>query len=79
MNYIIIFLFSTAASAMTFDAETISKLTYLKTKKMYEVVITNKAAFYKADEKLLSCLQKGMKEKVKLEVDPMKLIILKCE
>ncbi len=66
-------------NAMTFDAETISKITYLKTKKMYEVVIANKAAFYKADEKLLACLQKGMKEKVKLEIDPMKLIILKCE
>lgn len=66
-------------SAMKFESETISKITYLKAKKIYEVVITNKAAFYKADEKLLPCLQKGMKEKVKLEIDPMKLVILKCE
>lgn len=79
MKYIIFFLISVTASAMTFDAETISKITYLKSKKMYEVVITNKAAFYKADEKLLPCLQKGLKEKVKLEIDPMKLVILKCE
>lgn len=79
MKSIVLFLLVNNASAMTFDSETISKLTYLKATKMYEVVITNKAAFYKANEKLLPCLQKGLKEKVKLEIDPMKLVILKCE
>lgn len=79
MKWFFLLMISMNVSAMKFESETISKITYLKAKKIYEVVITNKAAFYKADEKLLPCLQKGMKEKVKLEIDPMKLVILKCE
>ncbi len=79
MKWFLLLMISMNVSAMMFESESISKITYLKAKKMYEVVIVNKAAFYKADEKLLPCLQKGMKEKVKLEVDPMKLTIVKCE
>ena len=79
MKIIVFFIKSTILMAMTFEAENISKLTYIESKKYYEVVITNKAAFYKADPKILPCLQKGFKEKVKLEIDPMKLIILDCK
>ena len=64
---------------MTLEGEFIEKVQLKKDKKTYEVIIKNKAAFYKADEKLLSCLQKGMKEKVELEIDPMKLEIKSCK
>ncbi len=65
--------------AFYYDSERIEKISFQKEANYYEVVIVNKAAFYKAEEKLLSCLQKGMKENVKLEIDPAKLLIKNCQ
>jgi hypothetical protein len=81
MNKLIIAfsLLTNMASSMELKGEFISKLTLKQDKKTYEVVILNKAAFYNAEEKLLKCLQKGLKEKVDLEIDPMKLKIISCK
>ena len=79
---LIIFLLFNFGSAFALTKEwTVTRVNFDETKKLYQVDFKNQAGVYKADEKLLECLRESLNEKkpVKIEFNPMGLLIKSCE
>jgi hypothetical protein len=72
---VIIILFSN--SLFAFEVKDKLLKVYLKDSQ-YEVVINNKAAFYTADLSLKDCLFLGLREEIKMNIDPLKLKVTSC-
>ncbi len=60
---------------------TVSSLALSKDNKEYRVTFIEKAAFYKADMKLIKCLEESLKEKkaYSMGYDPRSLKVLTCK
>ena len=79
---LILSIFATIGSAKTIEEKLTVNLLKLNTDKgLYEVSFNEMAAIYKADKKILQCLQKSLekKEKAKINFEPRGLKITSCE
>lgn len=74
-------LFSTTSLQAMTKEWTVTKLNLDDKTKLYLVDFKNQAGIYKAEEKLFSCLQWSLADKkaVKVEFEPMGLILKSCE
>lgn len=60
---------------------TVTRINFDAAKNLYQVDFKNQAGVYKAEEKVLPCLRESLQEKknVKVDFNPMGLMIKTCE
>ena len=87
MKRIIIFIFmifsfnASAKNPVLKEELVVTKIKHNDEKKYYEISLTLMAGVYKADEKLVGCLQKSLEKRMpaKISYEAMGLKILSCD
>ena len=74
------FMASSALSAAMTKDFVVTKILLIKEQNIYEVDFKNQAGVYKADEKLVNCLQESLRKTrpVRVSFNPMGLKLLDC-
>lgn len=79
MKKIIFFLLAFNSYAMLVNDVKIESFNWDEQKKLYRVILVNRPTTHLAEKSMLQCLQKGLKEKVELDVDIKNAKILSCK